>query len=224
MQIKKETEMRLIQGTLMADMNLKKDQIYQHYKGKFYKILNIGYNSQDDVLEPWIAYQGLYDDPKLGKNPVFFQSIARFMQPIDGKKIERFTLYADQSNNIHNDATTTVQTLKNVVENFVQERDWAQFHSPKNLSMALVKEATELSELFLWCESNKASFETLCKKRIEVEHEVADTLLILMAFANRNNIDLTTALSNKMEITIKKYPVEKCKGRADKYTVYQKKK
>jgi dCTP diphosphatase len=115
------------------------------------------------------------------------------------------------------DATTTVETLKNDVKKFVEDRDWQQFHSPKNLSMALASEVTELMNFFLWCD-NAESYEELEKRRQVVEDEVADIAFALLAFCVRHNIDLSKALEHKQIEKAAKYPVEKCKGRWTKYT------
>jgi pterin-4a-carbinolamine dehydratase/NTP pyrophosphatase (non-canonical NTP hydrolase) len=116
------------------------------------------------------------------------------------------------------DTTITVAHLKNEVEQFVTERDWVQFHSLKNLSMAIATEAAELMEPFLWLEPiQEKSLET---KRTEIEHELADVLIASLAFANRFNVDIAKAIDRKLEHNRKKYPIEKAKGRSDKYTVY----
>ncbi len=118
------------------------------------------------------------------------------------------------------DQTTTIEEMKKIVEEVVSERDWAQFHSAKNLSMALAAEAAELMEIFMWCD-NKESSAVLEKKRTEVEHELADILIYALSFANRCDIDLASALLQKMELNKKKYPVDKARGKSDKYTAYQ---
>ena len=117
------------------------------------------------------------------------------------------------------DATTTVAELRARVLAFVHERDWEQFHSPKNLSMALAAESGELMEHFLWAES-KASAAVLGdpKKRRAIEDELADVVIYALEFANISGIDLAAAIEAKMAANAKKYPVEKAKGRADKYT------
>jgi len=115
------------------------------------------------------------------------------------------------------DTTTTVESLKNDVKKFVEDREWQQFHSPKNLSMALVSEATELMDLFLWCES-AASYEALEKCRQDAEDEIADVAVLLLAFCVRHNIDLSAAIAHKRIEAARKYPVEKCKGKSTKYT------
>ncbi|HSW73527.1 MAG TPA: nucleotide pyrophosphohydrolase [Candidatus Limnocylindria bacterium] len=115
------------------------------------------------------------------------------------------------------DTTTKLQDLRELVAAFVRERDWNQFHTPKNLSMYLAVEAAELMEKFSWVES-KDSLQELESNRQEVEDEVADVLCVLLCFANASNIDLATALRHKLALTAAKYPVEKAKGKATKYT------
>lgn len=118
------------------------------------------------------------------------------------------------------DNTLTIQQLKNKVEEFVKERDWEQFHSPKNLSMAIAIEAAEVMEPFTWIKSDD-SLEYFEKHQTEIEDEVADVLIALLCFVNRTNMDLGSAFEKKLEEIKKKYPTEKVKGRSDKYTAYQ---
>ena len=117
------------------------------------------------------------------------------------------------------DAQTTVAELRQRVLAFVHEREWEQFHSPKNLSMALAAESGELMEHFLWAES-KASLDVARdpKKRPAIEAEIADVVIYALEFANICGIDLAAAIETKMAANAKKYPVEKARGRADKYT------
>ena len=117
------------------------------------------------------------------------------------------------------DATTTVAELRERVLAFVHARDWEQFHSPKNLSMALAAESGELMEHFLWAES-KASLEVAKdpKKRPAIEAEIADVVIYALEFANICGIDLAAAIQTKMSVNALKYPVEKARGRSDKYT------
>lgn len=114
------------------------------------------------------------------------------------------------------DTRTTVETLKNKVKKFVEEREWQQFHSPKNLSMALASEVAELMDLFLWCD-NASSYDELERQRQDVEDEIADIAIILFAFCVRHKIDLSNAIDNKYVRTAQKYPIEKCKGKSLKY-------
>ncbi len=115
------------------------------------------------------------------------------------------------------DQTTTVAQLKERFKQFVDERDWNQFHTPKNLSMGIACEAAELMEIFQWASpaDEKQIFE---KKRTEIEHELADVVIYALAFANQNNIDLTSVIENKLKHNAEKYPIEKAKSRATKYT------
>ena len=115
------------------------------------------------------------------------------------------------------DFTTTVESLKNDVKKFIEDRDWQQFHSPKNLSMAIASEAAELMDLFLWCES-AASYEELERRRQDVEDEIADIAFALLSFCVRHNIDLSKAIAHKQIEKERKYPIEKCKGKSLKYT------
>ena len=117
------------------------------------------------------------------------------------------------------DAKTTVTELRGRVLAFVQERDWEQFHSPKNLSMALAAESGELMEHFLWAES-KASLEVARdpKKRPKIEDEIADVVIYALEFANICGIDLAAAIEAKLAKNAVKYPVEKSRGRSVKYT------
>lgn len=115
------------------------------------------------------------------------------------------------------DARTTIDYLKKQVKQAFDERDWNQFHSPKNLSMDIAVEASELMEKFLWIEG-AASFDELKTNRQEVEDEFADILIALCAFANQCDIDIVSAFNAKLAELKAKYPVEKAKGRAVKYT------
>jgi NTP pyrophosphatase (non-canonical NTP hydrolase) len=114
------------------------------------------------------------------------------------------------------DTETTIESLKKIIETFVCEREWQQFHTPKNMSMQIATEAAELMELFLWVESNK-SFDQLEKKRQAIEEEIADVVFALLNFCVHCNIDLSKAIENKMEINARNYPVEKAKGNSRKY-------
>ena len=117
------------------------------------------------------------------------------------------------------DGKTTVAELRARVLAFVRERDWEQFHSPKNLSMALAAESGELMEHFLWAES-RASLDVVRdpKKRRAIEDEVADVVIYALEFANVCGIDLAAAIEAKLAKNAAKYPVEKARGRAVKYT------
>ena len=116
------------------------------------------------------------------------------------------------------DSTTTLADLKARVLAFVRARDWEQFHSPKNLSMALAAESGELMEHFLWAtpEQSKADA-TDPVKRGKIADELADVVIYALEFANITGLDLAAAIEAKMAANAKKYPVEKAKGRSEKY-------
>jgi NTP pyrophosphatase (non-canonical NTP hydrolase) len=111
--------------------------------------------------------------------------------------------------------------LRQKIDAFVNERDWAQFHSPKNLAMAMIVEAAELVEHFQW-NTIQESYEISTEERQEVAHELADTFVYLLRLAEVTGIDLIQAANEKIALNAIKYPVEKAKGSNAKYTVYQK--
>ncbi|AFL74170.1 nucleotide pyrophosphohydrolase [Thiocystis violascens] len=102
---------------------------------------------------------------------------------------------------------------------FARERDWEQFHSPKNLAMALAGEAGELLEHFQWLtEAQSAALEDEKKRR--VAHELADILLYLIRLSERLGVDLIAAAEEKIAINEQRYPAEKVRGdarRAEEY-------
>ena len=116
------------------------------------------------------------------------------------------------------DEATTVAEIKSRVLAFARERDWEQFHAPKNLSMALAAEAGELMEHFLWA-SSEDSRETMNDpiKRQKIEEELSDVIIYALEFANMTGIDVAAAIERKMAANAAKYPVEKAKGRSVKY-------
>lgn len=117
------------------------------------------------------------------------------------------------------DKTATLATLKTKVLAFARERDWEQFHAPKNLTMALAAEAGELMEHFLWSTPEESRVQVQEKKlRVKVEEELADVVIYALEFANMTGIDLAAAIESKMAANAKKYPVEKARGRSVKYT------
>ena len=111
------------------------------------------------------------------------------------------------------------EALKAALREFALERDWGQFHSPKNLSMALAAEAGELMEHFLWATPEQSrAIATDAVKRGKIADELADVIIYAIEFANITGLDVAAAIEAKMAANAKKYPVEKAKGRADKYT------
>ena len=117
------------------------------------------------------------------------------------------------------DSATTLGELKTRVLAFVDERDWQQFHSPKNLSMALAAEAGELMEHFLWATPEQSrAIASDPAKRAKIADELADVVIYAIEFANMTGLDIAAAIEAKMAANAKKYPVEKARGRAEKYT------
>lgn len=117
------------------------------------------------------------------------------------------------------DSATTLAELKTRVLAFARERDWEQFHSPKNLSMALAAESGELMEHFLWLtpEQSRVAAADAVKSR-KIAEELADVVIYALEFANVTGLDVAAAIEAKMAANAQKYPVEKARGRADKYT------
>jgi len=109
-----------------------------------------------------------------------------------------------------------LEAIKQELREFAKERDWDQFHSPKNFSMALIVECAELVEHFQWLtdeQSKNLSAETLD----EVSLEMADIMIYLIRLADKLDVDLLPTVERKMKLNAIKYPVEKSKGIADKY-------
>lgn len=105
----------------------------------------------------------------------------------------------------------TIEDLKTALRRFADERDWEQFHSPKNLAMALGVEVAELAEHFQWM-TQQESLHLTDDKKEAVRHELADILIYLVRLADRLEIDLLAAAESKMIINDKKYPAESCRG------------
>ena len=116
------------------------------------------------------------------------------------------------------DSTTTLAELKTRVLAFAREREWEQFHAPKNLSMALAAEAGELMEHFLWATPEQSKAITAdAVKRAKIADELADVVIYALEFANVTGLDVAAAIEAKMAANAQKYPVEKSRGRAEKY-------
>lgn len=107
--------------------------------------------------------------------------------------------------------------LRDTVRAFAAERDWDQFHSPKNLAMALSVEAAELLEHFQWL-TEEQSKDLSEAKRAEVRLELADVLIYLVRIADKLDVDLIATAKEKVELNAKKYPADKAKGSMKKYT------
>ena len=106
--------------------------------------------------------------------------------------------------------------LKESIDAFVAERDWAQFHTPKNLAMGLAIEAAELMEHFLWTADAGAAASDPSRKA-QIAQEMGDVLIYLVRLSQVLDVDLVAAAADKLALNREKYPVEKVKGRATKY-------
>ena len=120
-----------------------------------------------------------------------------------------------------NAADSDLAALRAIVREFVDERDWDQFHSPKNLASALTVEAAELLEHFQWLQSGRAE-ELGPIKLQEVRYEMADVLVYLVRLADKLDVDLFSAVQEKMVLNRAKYPAEQVRGDARKYDEYKK--
>ncbi|MBN1377621.1 MAG: nucleotide pyrophosphohydrolase [Gammaproteobacteria bacterium] len=109
-----------------------------------------------------------------------------------------------------------IKALQKQLAVFASERDWQQFHSPKNLSMALAAESGELLEIFQWItESQSQALDP--KRREQAALELADIALYVLRLADVLDINLEHAITHKLKINAKKYPVDLAKGNATKY-------
>ena len=107
--------------------------------------------------------------------------------------------------------------LRDTLRAFAAERDWDQFHSPKNLATALAVEAAELLEPFQWL-TDEQSRDLPAETRAAVEQELADVLLYLVRLADRLGVDLEQAAADKIARNAEKYPADKSRGSSRKYT------
>ena len=117
-----------------------------------------------------------------------------------------------------NDADTRLQEIKDRVLAFAKAREWEQFHSPKNLSMAISAEAAELMEHFLWQSPEQSHTDVeAAKLREKVEEELADVFIFAIEFANVTGIDIAAIIEAKMKRNAEKYPVEKVQVSSKKF-------
>jgi NTP pyrophosphatase (non-canonical NTP hydrolase) len=109
-----------------------------------------------------------------------------------------------------------ISKIQNQLEKFAIERDWRQFHTPKNLAMALSVEASELVEIFQWLKPEESNSPD--QKQIEsINDEVADIAMYLLRFCSVLEIDLDSAIKIKLETNAEKYPINLSKGNSQKY-------
>lgn len=113
----------------------------------------------------------------------------------------------------------SIQRLREMLRQFAAERDWDQFHSPKNLAIALSVEAAELLEHFQWMSDDESA--NLTPERLtQVREELADVLLYLIRLADKLDVDLETAARDKLATNAEKYPAEGVRGSSKKYSEF----
>lgn len=112
---------------------------------------------------------------------------------------------------------SSIEDIKAILRQFAEDRDWNQFHSPKNLAMALTGEAGELIEHFQWLTEEQSSNLSELKKA-QVADEIADIQLYLVRLADKLDLDILQECSRKINDNAVKYPIDKSKGTAKKYT------
>lgn len=112
---------------------------------------------------------------------------------------------------------TNIEHILEKIRKFRDDRDWMQFHDPKNMAVSIAIEAAELMQEFQW-KSKKEVEEYIEQHKIKVQDEIADIAMYLFELADNLNIDLLAAMEEKLQKNIKKYPVDKAKGNAKKYT------
>lgn len=110
-----------------------------------------------------------------------------------------------------------ISALQSALREFARERDWEQFHSPKNLAAALSVEAAELLEIFQWLTEVQSGSLTE-RQSAAAQEELADVFLYVLRLADRLGVDLVQAAHRKMVLNAEKYPADRARGRADKYT------
>lgn len=120
-----------------------------------------------------------------------------------------------------NDDITVISSLKQMIREFADMRDWEQFHNPKDLALALTIEVSEMLEYFRF-QTNEQITQVLADPKIkrEFSHELADAFYFLLRLADIVGIDMTSALAEKILLLEKKYPVELVKGKPFKYDYY----
>lgn len=119
--------------------------------------------------------------------------------------------------------TDKLEQLQKAVADLVAEREWQQFHTPRNTCAKITIEAAELLELFEWTAPGQDEHKLVEQKLQAIRHEVADVLLSLLMFCRSTGIDPYEATLEKLEEIKAKYPVDQVKGKPHKYTHYQKK-
>jgi len=135
------------------------------------------------------------------------------------KILEPFIVLCKYIISMNKDSETTIQELKNKLKKFRDERNWKQFHDPKNLAEAIAVECGELQELFLWKDKKRIIDDLEKNKEFkrEVGEELADVIIFCLNFANTTDLDISSIIKEKIRKNDKKYDRNKARNRADKY-------
>ena len=119
------------------------------------------------------------------------------------------------------DSNATFDEIKKLINDFDDERDWHQYHHPKELAISISLESAELLEHFQWVDKQPIeSIKSDIKLMEKIRDELADVIVYSLNFANQLDIDVSSAIISKLEKNAKKYPVELAKGKSEKYTEY----
>lgn len=117
------------------------------------------------------------------------------------------------------DNDSSILDVREKVANFVEERDWEKFHTPKNLSMSIAIEAAELMEIFQWMKDDEANDILANPSTLQrIREELADILIYSISLSNTLKLDISEAISEKLGKNSQKYPIQKAKGLSKKYT------
>ena len=116
------------------------------------------------------------------------------------------------------DDKTTIQELRQLAQSFVEEREWARYHTPKNLAMSIAIEAAELMEIFQWSGPDSSDDQSETSFLQGVQEELADVVVYGPNLSAKLGIDLSQAIQEKIDANSAKYPVEKVRGHYRKYT------
>jgi NTP pyrophosphatase (non-canonical NTP hydrolase) len=115
------------------------------------------------------------------------------------------------------DSTTTIADLRNLIQQFVSERNWEQFHTPKNLAMSISIEAAELMELFQWTDAEESARRIAVEpQRTRLAEELADVLCYALSLANATGLDLSEAIRAKLVKNRAKYPADEFRDRFER--------
>jgi dCTP diphosphatase len=117
----------------------------------------------------------------------------------------------------HQLMNSDIQSLTQSLRDFAKEREWEQFHSPKNLAAALTVEAAELLEHFQWMTEDQST-QPSAETKAQIAAEAADVFLYLLQICDKLNIDLMVAAEQKLVVNAQKYPVERARGSSKKYS------